>query len=314
MKNRNSNGMLLLCLSASLMMMQSCQKEVSATSNNPTSEVNVSTNGEDASDMPDESGMIDVTNPAGLTTNPVVAVGTRQNLMFNFTTEPTNSLTSFTNYSASQWASVQKYASYSVNRVTDFARTGSYSTRFELRKTDGLIGSGMRSESCRYSKGEVLGKIERWYGASYYLPSDFATDAAPEILTQWHTSIGSPPLALYTQNGDWRIVRRGNLQTTVAKYTKAKWTDFVFHVIWSTETDGLIEAWKDGVKVYTWKGATMYAGTVAGAYMRTGIYKWPWNPTSKAYTSTTTKRVVYIDDVRIGNQYATYKDVAPGNY
>jgi len=314
MKNRTRSGLLLLCLGAGLLL-QSCKKEGMNFPENPATfqEDSTFSTPEDLSDLPDES-LSNTNNNEYALTAPSITAGTRKNLLFNFGTETSTSLTSFANSSTSQWASLQKYASYSATRTNGTARTGSYAVRYELRKTDALVGSGKRVETCRYTKGEPLGKLERWYGASYYLPSDFATDVAPEILTQWHTNIGSPPLALYTQNGTWRIVRKGSLQTVIGSYTKAKWTDFVFHVIWSTATDGLIEVWKDGAKVYSFRGATMYAGTDAGAYMRTGIYKWPWNPGSKTYVSSTTKRVVYIDDVRIGNQYATYADVAPGSY
>jgi len=313
MKNRTRNGIVILCLliSASLW---SCQKESASSTTNDSNSDTTGIYVNDPSDlaMPDEP-LIESSGNEMAATATSITVGTRKNLLFNYTTEPANSLTSFSYTSPVLYGSLQKYASYSAARTTAVARNGAYSIRYELRKTDGLIGYGKRSETCRYSKGEPLGKLERWYAGSYYLPSDYVTDAAPEILTQWHSNIGSPPLALYTQNGQWRITRFGNLQTAAGTYVKNKWTDFVFHVKWSTGSDGLIEVWKDGVKVYTFTGVTMYAGTEAGAYMRTGIYKWPWNPTSKV-VSTTTKRVVYIDEVRIGNQYATYRDVAPGNY
>lgn len=313
MKNRTRNGIAMLCLlmSASLL---SCQKEpASSTTNNS----NADTTGiyvNDPSDLalPDELLTENSGNEMAATATSITA-GTRQNLIFNYTTEPANSLTSFSYTSPVLYGSLQKFASYSATRTASLARTGIYAVRYELRKTDGLIGYGKRTETCRYSKGEPLGKLERWYAASYYLPSDYVSDAAPESITQWHTNIGSPPLSLWTQNGQWRITRFGNKQTIVGNYEKNRWVDFVFHVKWSTAADGLIEVWKNGVKVYTFTGVTMYAGTEAGAYMRTGIYKWPWNPTSKI-VSTTTKRVLYIDDVRIGNQYATYRDVAPGNY
>lgn len=299
----------MLCLCTGLLL-QSCKKETAALPEENSSEFYL--NDPSDLDMPDESGISKEANE-NASLAPSLTVGTRDNLLFNFTTEASNSLTLFSFNSLTQYGSLQKTATYSATRVSGIARNGSYSTRYELRKTDAMVGSGKRTETCRYSKGEALGKIERWYGASYYLPSDYVTDAAPEILTQWHTNIGSPPLALYTQNGQWRITRFGNKQTAMGNYVRNKWTDFVYHVIWSTGTDGLIEVWKDGTKMYTFTGKTMYAGTQAGAYMRTGIYKWPWNPTSRVVSSTT-KRVVYIDDVRIGNQYATYSDVAPGNY
>lgn len=309
MKNRTRNGMIMLCvlLSASIL---SCKKEDSSSTadDTPVSYVN------DPSDLavPDEPPIENDGNAFAATASSLT-VGSRKNLLFNFTTEASTSLTTLSYNSFTAYGSLQKFGTYSINRVNTTARTGSYSTRYELRKTDGLIGYGKRSEALRYSKSEPVAKVERWYAASYYLPTDYVTDAAPEIVTQWHTNVGSPPLALWTQNGQWRITRFGNKQTILGAYTKNKWTDFVFHVKWSTGSDGLVEAWKDGVKVLTFNGPTLLSGTTYGAYMRTGLYKWPWNPTS-SIVSTTTKRVMYVDDVRIGNQSATYYDVAPGNY
>lgn len=308
MKNRTLNGMLMVCLVTSVSLF-SCEKEETSlpADDTPVSYVN------DPSDLaqPDEPPIEN--DGVFSATASTITVGTRKNLLFNFTTEATNALTYLSYTSPTAYGSLQKYGSYSINRVNTVARTGSYSTRYELRKTDGLIGYGKRSEACRYSKSEPVVKVERWYAASYYLPSDYVTDAAPEIVSQWHSNIGSPPLALWTQNGQWRITRFGNKQTILGNYTKNKWTDFVFHVKWSTGSDGLIEAWKDGVKVLTFNGATAITGTTYAPYMRTGLYKWPWNPTS-SIVSTTTKRVLYVDDVRIGNERATYYDVTPGNY
>lgn len=309
MKNHTRNGIIPLCLMMSAAIV-SCTKETVSVAPEDNSAWYVN----DSSDLaqPDEPPMENEGNSFAATASSLT-VGSRKNLLFNFTTEASNSLTTLSYNSFTAYGSLQKYGTYSINRVNTTARTGSYSTRYELRKTDGLIGYGKRSEALRYSKSEPVAKVERWYAASYYLPADYVTDAAPEIVTQWHTNIGSPPLALWTQNGQWRITRFGNRQTIVGAYTKNKWTDFVFHVKWSTGSDGLVEAWKDGVKVLTITGATLLSGTTYGAYMRTGLYKWPWNPTS-SIVSSTTQRVLYVDDVRIGNANATYYDVAPGNY
>jgi hypothetical protein len=307
MKNRTYYCIAILCLWG--MLLAGCEKE-----NTPTVEESIPLSYvNEASDTaaPDEPPI----NNDGIfsATAASITAGTRKNLLFNFTTEPTNAFSYLSYTSPAAYGSLQKYATYSINRVNTVARTGSYSARYELRKSDGLVGFGKRSEALRYSKSEPVVKVERWYASSYYLPGDYITDAAPECVTQWHTNIGSPPLSLWTQNGQWRITRFGNKQTIVGNYTKNKWTDFVFHVKWSTGSDGLIEAWKDGIKVLTFTGATILTGTSYGAYMRTGLYKWPWNPTS-SIASSTLQRVLYVDDVRIGNANATYYDVAPGNY
>jgi hypothetical protein len=261
------------------------------------------------------------TNPGDLsastlTNTSVSALSTyvRKNLRFTYTSEPSYALTTLKAYSTTAWATLAKYTSYSIQRSSAYKRSGSYSTRYELRKTDGDVAGSKRTEALRISKDETTPYVERWYGVSYYLPSDYVYDAAPEIVTQWHTtSGGNPPLAVYTQYGQWRIVQFGSVATPLGNYERGKWTDFVFHVKWNYGSGGLIEVWKNGVKVCTKYGKNIYSGLSYGAYMRTGIYKWPWKYSS-SYNSSTTKRIMYVDDVRIGNSYATYNDVAPGAY
>ncbi|MEN9569470.1 MAG: hypothetical protein RL172_701 [Bacteroidota bacterium] len=250
------------------------------------------------------------TGIAGNTAMPEAAY-VRKNLLFNYTTELSNSLTALTAYSTSYWNTLAKCCTHSIQRSTAYSRSGSYATRYELNKTDADVASSKRTESNRFSRDEKIPYVERWYGSSYYLPSEFVSDNAPEILTQWHTTVGgNPPLALWTHKGQWKIVQFGTTSTVIGNYERNKWTDFVFHIKWSAGADGLIEIWKGGVKVFSKTGKNIYSGLTYGAYMKAGIYKWAWK--SGTFTSSTTKRVVYIDDVRIGNAAATYNDVAPG--
>jgi Polysaccharide lyase len=294
MKNRKLLlcGLIMFCslLSASL---TSCKKE----------DVSLETN----------TASVDNTTEATQVTMLGKTGTTRNNLLFDFTSESSNALTPLCN-SANNWCTVQGYASYSIQRSTDHVRSGSYSLRYELRKTDGDVAGSKRSETNRATTCESVVKCERWYGTSYWLPGDYSTDPAAEILTQFHTRSGKGPvLALWTINGQWRIVQFGdyNKSTVIGNYEKDKWTDFVFHVKWSTGSDGLVEIWKNDVKVFSKTGANIYTGLTYGAYFKTGIYKWPWKSTAAA-TSTTSKRIVYIDEMRVGSSLATYEDVAPG--
>lgn len=243
----------------------------------------------------------------------------RTNIRFEYTSENTDALTKFAVKLPYNWNSLRSCCSYSITRSTEFARTGKFSTRYELNIADASVDNSKRTETSRASNDELT-LADRWYGVSYYLPKDYVADQAPELLTQWQSLKGvSPPLALWTANGKWAIDQKFNsptdfntlrtVQTSLGDYSTGKWTDFVFHVKWSLAKDGLIEVWQDGKKVFTSSGPNTYFGISTGNYMKTGIYKWPWAHLDK-YTSNTTKRVVYIDDVRIG---ASYNDVKPGN-
>lgn len=236
-----------------------------------------------------------------------VVIPVRSNLRFEYTSENTDALTKFAVNLPYNWNSLGKCCGYSITRSADFARSGKFSTRYELNKTDPDIYASKRTEAARASNDEPT-LAERWYGASYY-PKDWVNDPAPELVTQWQSLKGvSPPLALWSNNGNWEVVLFGVSHKVIGALESNKWTDFVFHVKWSTGADGLIEIWKDGIKQPSISGANTYSG-YPGNYMKNGIYKWPWAHPDK-YTSKTTKRVIYIDDVRIGS---SYKDVAPGN-
>jgi hypothetical protein len=312
MKNQ-INGLLLLCLVFSVSFV-SCKKEnADVVTQLPTSfDKNDYMSNEADNIAPDESEMLDAINPFAAAAAVTIA-GTRKNLIFHSTNEASSALSPVYNVSFTQWASLQRYStSYSVQRSTNFARFGNYSIRFELRKTDGDIGGSKRSEALRYTKSEPLRNVERWYGASTFLPTEYVTDPAAELVTQWHTDAGSPPLALWTQNGQWKVIIMGQA-TVLGNYQRNVWVDWVYHVKWSSTSDGLIEVWKNGVKVISKAGANIYANSIGGAYFRVGLYKWPWKQGSNP-ASTTTTRIMYVDEARVGGELATYYDVAPGNY
>lgn len=297
MKNRSKkrNGILMLCaLSCTLII--SCKKDVSFESD----------------EFPATDEVVSDTDTSSASLR-LESVYTRRNLMFDYTTEPTNALAYFLSPLTS-WHNYTAYRSTEVSRSRTVARTGAYSIRYELNKSDGMVGGGKRAETYRNPRGETKAKIERWYGASYYLPSDYVYDAVPEVVTQWHTVqyTGSPMLALWTAGGQWKVVQMGKTTTALGAYERNKWTDFVFHVKWSSGGDGLVEVWKNGSRVMYKTGPTLRSGLTIGPYFRTGLYKWGWNNGSRA-ASSTSKRVIYVDEVRVGNEYAKYADVKPGS-
>jgi len=209
-------------------------------------------------------------------------------------------------------------------------RAGAYSRRFELRKDDPDATSGrLRTELAR-DFVEKTGKRDRWYAFSIYLPLYYDYDSVAEIVTQWHAIPDrssttnkkiepwrSPPLALLTHEGEWQVAFRWDAQKITVNspegknrllgpYTQGEMTDWVFHVHWSYEDDGLLEIWKNGVNVLSYNGPIGYNDD-QGVYLKMGIYKWSW----KSKESLTTKRVLYIDSVYVGDENATYCDVAP---
>ncbi|WP_344967754.1 heparin lyase I family protein [Streptosporangium fragile] len=202
-------------------------------------------------------------------------------------------------------------ASHGATVVTGPVRDGSYAARFQLNRDDPIHSSSKRAEITQRDEQPL--NVERWYGFSINLPASWAHDVSAEIVSQWHQCDrdcpgGSPPLALLTDEGRWKIDFRGDI-IDLGRYTTGTWTDWVFHVKWRTDSSGLLEVWRGGQMVLQRTGAT-HPGGPRSPYFKFGIYKWDWNNPSKP--SDTSQRVMFYDALRLGDQRATYADVSPG--
>ena len=195
---------------------------------------------------------------------------------------------------------------------------------FTLNKSDKTVYDGKRSEV--FFPAEKTLPVERWYAFNIWLPNSFVVDNLPEIVAQWHATpdfdLGedyrSPPIAIMIQNGTWQLDTRwasnavntnnsvsGRIVTDLGKVENEKWTQWIFHIVFSYKDDGLIELWKNGQKVYTKKGPNYYNDKI-GPYLKFGIYKWDWLKTD--IKTVTDKRVLYFGDVKLGDNHATIND------
>ncbi|MBN7138559.1 hypothetical protein A7A76_05430 [Lysobacter enzymogenes] len=177
---------------------------------------------------------------------------------------------------------------------------------------------------------------ERWYGLRIYVPADWtfgspnATDHG-DIVTQWHhiSSLPSsargkyPPLALAIKDRTWQIDNNYGIEGEgtnddfdAGSVDAGRWTAWVFHVKWSPDGDGLLQVWKNGVPVLDKRGPTTYRpGHLRTPYWKIGLYHPGWKKRNQdkfnAVASTVAERVVYVDDVKMGDEHAAYADVAP---
>lgn len=200
----------------------------------------------------------------------------------------------------------------SITRSTEVAKEGLYSAKFNLNKTDTLVAGSYRAELTDWS-GRLLtqNNVERWHGLSCYLPDSYIIDPCEEILTQWHLiTVSNPCLALMTNNGNWVLMRYGHPHTNLGAYQTGVWTDWVFHIKWSTtSTNALLEVWKNGVLVLTQSTANQPVDASGeGPYHKVGIYKYGWKD---GYPTTTTSRTVYYDQIRTGDETSDYNSVTP---
>ncbi|MDQ3289851.1 MAG: polysaccharide lyase, partial [Bacteroidota bacterium] len=165
----------------------------------------------------------------------------------------------------------------------------------------------------------------RWYGFSMYLPSGYWQNSMAsdtwDIIAQWHAledrgeSARFPPIALVVSKGRLNVVmywatRSTNTNSTISgkkvfdlgPVIKDRWIDFVFHINFSHQSNGVLDVWFNGTKAVSFRGPNSYNDNQY-PYFKTGIYKRDWGSISK--------RALFIDDIRTGTGSADYNDVAP---
>jgi hypothetical protein len=257
------------------------------------------------SDLTTPSGMSDSTLTS-VKSEGIMATSTSNNsLIFNNPFEAPDCLSDIY---------LERATANSLTRSSDQARTGTYSAKFILNKTDAIVGGSKRTEAVL--EWVTPPKYERWYGMSMFLPNSYIADPAEEQLFQWHSQASvdldgvsslNSPMAMYTRNGRWEFGMKFGGKIDLGAYEKNAWTDWVVHVKWSHESDGLVEIWKNGKLVVQKNGRNNYHD-LKGHFFKIGIYKYGW---LQGYESNTTSRTIYYDDVKIGNENASYAAVAP---
>ena len=229
----------------------------------------------------------------------------------------------------SEWGK-ELCCAHSATIVTSPVRAGKQAIKFTLNKSDPDVASSKRAE---LKRGTVPANSEEWYGFSLLLPLNYTADPSYEIIAQWHEypdkNLGetwrTPPLYIKTQKGKLYLQRRwdpnkvtknntpgsgGGIESIlIGPYKTGEWTEFVFHIKWSYKSDGLLEVWQNGNLIVRKAGPNTYNDQV-GPYFKMGVYKPEWK--SNPSMSNTTQRVVYFDEVRVGNASTSYTDVASG--
>jgi hypothetical protein len=224
------------------------------------------------------------------------------NLLFEETVEGSTPFSNAHSWEVGDW-------DYALNFVNGPSFQGSRSARFEIREDQPLVHDGKRSEITivKGSEGQITPNT--WYSFSIFFPSDYAYDNEPEVLNQWYQD-GSPSTSLRGLKD--RVVficgdTPDNRKTyDVGPIVKNAWTEYVFHFIHSYNADGLVEIWRQGVKILTLNGGNMYNDVLPK--WKIGLYKSAF----KYGISDVDHRVVYFDNVRVGNANATFNEMTSG--
>lgn len=203
--------------------------------------------------------------------------------------------------------SVQKSTSYGITTTTSPVFQGTKSARFELRSGDNETNGGTRAEI----SFQPATNLNRWYSFALYAPSDkFKWDDEDDCLVQFHQGDGETPALCLRVREDRIYIRILGVWNDLGVFEKDKWMGYVMHVKHSTGSSGLIELWRNGTKIMDRYGPNMTRvdDDEHNPSLKLGIYKSAWNGSS---TTETSVRVIYYDDIKIGNEYATYEDMVP---
>jgi hypothetical protein len=239
-----------------------------------------------------------VENISDSTLNRTVSINAIGNLIYQETAD----LSSFSTYCKQHVAT-----SYGITASTTQFYNGTKSVRFELRDSDPEVQSGTRAE---FSYPDAT-NMHRWYSYALYVPSaQFKYDSDDDVITQFHQGGGATPALCLRVKKDHLYIRILGTWYDVGPFLKDAWHAYVLHAKHSSGSDGLIELWIDGQKVFNKSGANAYpvGSTYHMPNMKLGVYKSNWNGSG---TTETNIRVLYFDDIKIGNENATYNDMVP---
>ena len=202
--------------------------------------------------------------------------------------------------------------SYNVRSVPAPTRRGASALRMETRYGDTGNGYHTEMELDRDSPDGVA-----WYGFSTYIPASWVDSEQTVITAQWWTNSGAgPPLSFEIQGDQWLIAQRwsrregGEVKQAVDKIHKGEWTDWVVEANWSDRDSGYIRIWRNGEVAYERLGQSLFRNTETLRF-KIGLYVWPWNH-DRPLPERSSPRVIYHDEIRIGDEDSSYETVNPG--
>lgn len=197
-------------------------------------------------------------------------------------------------------------------------RKGNHAVRFFLRPED-RMNHGNRTELGVYNCAKY--HTEVYYGWSFMIDTSY-NDPHYCLFSQWqnlpdfgngenwdNTFPSPPPLALVYADGEIRINRNEKVVNEAAETIAGKpvdkgvWHDIVFHVYWSDDSQGFVEAWLDGEPMissgdHKYYGSNLY--NRAGNYFKFGLYR---GSDADEYKPL----IAYGDELKIGSSYEEVK-------
>lgn len=228
----------------------------------------------------------------------------------------------------STWSQRAVCNSQSIRVVSNEIPAGQGSKYMRTQRTHNESGSTafcrVRAELWKRNVDSARTFGETWVGVQIYVPGSWNTASNWNRVLQFHGNRDSgeqprnPAFALVAERNRWKVSvafdrrrttppgeRNGGYRNFTTSMTKNKWTNWVFHWLWSYGDDGLLEAWKDGVKVVTYRGPNCFNDVRGPATWQMGNYQ------RESATPIGSPLIVYHDNLRIGNHNSSFARVNP---
>lgn len=208
-----------------------------------------------------------------------------------------------------EWANDQHCCAYSVTTTAQQASAGSRALRIEVRDSDPPTSGSIRAQLVQEVDEPIT---ERWYGFNMFL-ENWVTDTAGESAVEWHPDNGQRinAASLWVSGGSYVLqVDRDGTGTTsdyldLGPVVSDRWVSWVVHVRWTVDQTGFLQVWKNDSLMVDRKGVRTCSPD--GVYFKLGLDKFGWG----SQPSHVSKRVVYYDEIRIGDERANYDVVKP---
>jgi Polysaccharide lyase len=217
---------------------------------------------------------------------------------------------------------------HSAEVVTSPVRSGKFAARLAISPNDPSIRGSKRAE---FRTRATLNGKHYWYALSTYLPKPWEPSKHTVLLAQWHNVpdkiIGEggaiPPLAMRTIDDQLVILSVSSEERVTTSWYDNKvdynttelysekietdvWTDWLFHVLWSTGPDGIVQVWKNNEKIVDYAGPTAHPDFVA-PYFKFGVYAPSWGKSDDPVL--VDERVAVFDDVFTRESDGTLQEV-----
>jgi hypothetical protein len=176
--------------------------------------------------------------------------------------------------------------------IVNFGRDGGTAVRLRTEPGDNnVVGSGAMERTDLWLSQSATGCYEgreQVWEHSIMFPDDFAIPTwHMYVVFDFHNFPNTSGQANFHVNfengvlifrGFGGATQSGGLyKATIGAVTKNVWYDFVYHVKWSSGSDGFFKAWVDGVQKLDHRGPTVYTGQ--GCYLKLANYHVPIAPT-----------------------------------